>query len=549
VSQRKKMFQTLRSEIINVLAAPNRAQIAELLSKKPKPSWNTVTAASKPPLTPSLNLWTNHLGNCKTRDEIQTAIENSKTFEYKSHLTTLMQIAFASNSYSQGIPLWCSVDYLETCTEIITPPMHTLMGIAQNLLQFFQAAIGSKEFGGNSTVAQEAVDLKDLEEDMKQFKFSNRSPWKREARLRHILSFNLLPFSGLQQRLEHLSVLFNWIQTEIYAVPDPATGVNPSAEGGALMMKICSVLLWGMLGFCWTKLFPDDDKEPETDILKMNCQELKSFLKKKNLSTTGVKRVLLLRALQSELKHKTVGDATAFVNTAVQSSAADLGCECGEPLKSGEMVKCKGCCFYFHFACVNVSKDDDQKPFYCELCTFLAKAPPIFRRLKWHKFCAHLPKLREENGTLFPFLSMEEQCESKFGQIQRSHSSRTNSSDQSRLNIVFEEEINTIWKQRYGKSDYKTLHSLPYIKKLPFSNLVVHPCVWRNLWAPLKDTLKTLMSEVRENRDYGNMVGYCESNDALYFEWSEDQSFHHLCFCGKTHDPGTPTKNHVPSFY
>jgi len=167
----------------------------------------------------TLEFWNEIFYFSKNRKEIEELIlEHFEKIELtKTAISKLLSIVFSKHHNSQGYPLFYGVENMEYSVHFISPPMHTLMGVAQNIIELFHGAKDCDFFKISESSTH--FSKTGLEEDLKKMEFSNRSPWKREARLRHILSWNLLP-DGLQERLKHLPLLFNWVQTEIYSKPE-----------------------------------------------------------------------------------------------------------------------------------------------------------------------------------------------------------------------------------------------------------------------------------------------------------------------------------------
>jgi hypothetical protein len=549
LSWRAMHFYAARAELCTIAASPDWKQL-EIYLRTGKPSWRTVSDDYSGEATESdMKRFMQLFSMATTRAEIVDIMENNTNYTKKS-VGTLVSLCFQEHYYSQGVPLFSTIGSLESRIKMISPPMHVIMGMAQNVLIILKATTTCSLFKDPEQVCP--VDI-DFEEDLKNTKYSGR--WsKNNSKLRGLLSHVALPFSGVQKRLSNITMLFHWLQHEIYLVPDPNTGKNPTGTNGEMMFQVCSLLFWGLMGYTHGCVYPND-KEAPTDILEMTCIQMKAKLKENNVAFKSTDRK---RDLQMLLLHHvfTTGVVTSDIRAVEPAEPTIIiqGCTCGENIPfhlpekefstfaKTNLACCRQCKAYFHKLCENILTVDAK--WMCSSCIYTMKPPSLYGKIKMHKFAVEMVQLRKEYGTLRPFVSFEEDGEGAFGRTDVRMSGQSNFSDESFVKAMVSEEQHRLWEQRYAdsKSAFHR-HYFKTIKDGDFCNLVVYRCVW-NSWEHLLNNWMHMMRSMAKTSD-AKLIYHSRTTKALLFKWAPHTSdTHYMCFCAK--DTHAPPNDFIP---
>jgi hypothetical protein len=209
------------------------------------------------------------------------------------------------------------------------------------------------------------------------------------------------------------------------------------------------------------------------------------------------------------------------------------GCECGNPLPDSlvETSKCEKCSKIYHDICI----ERREAQFICKSCLFYSKSPESFRKIKLHKLAVDLPLVRDNYGTFFPFVSMEEDGEGSFGRTELRMASQSNHSDHSLQKTFVSELKQENWESFYqdSKSPFHH-HYLRSIKEGKFSNLIVFDCVWK-CWHQLCDNFNKFIL-CQRNTEQGKWIEYSFSSKAIRFNWAKpEDGTHQMCFCVGNH--------------
>lgn len=163
-----------------------------------------------------------------------------------------------------------------------------------------------------------------------------------------------------------------------------------------------------------------------------------------------------------------------------------------------------------------------------KLCKICSKKS-ILRSVKWHNFVNHLCQDREQKGTLFPLISIEEEGEHSFNVSRNIAQTRTKRGgnevfENERIIEHYAEEAKTFFSNTEDSNLNKTIE---IVQKTPMVNFIIPPCIWKNLWKPLTDSFLSLLDMLS---DQNQCFTYDEDEETYYFNFGCTNSYT-LCWC------------------